>query len=112
MKKLILLFILLTLSISSLSFATEPSNSTLAAADLANEAFISLIFDKVHSDEYTSATDIVSSSLHESGITPILRVSCSSRDGSVDCFCAAGQFCRRTETDCECVDGGIQSIEQ
>ncbi|GAB4191601.1 MAG: hypothetical protein Tsb002_20430 [Wenzhouxiangellaceae bacterium] len=71
----------------------------------ANEAFISLVMNKLNSGEYTSASTIVDTSLREAGITPELLVSCSSRDGTKDCFCGS-MGCWRTETDCGCDSGG------
>lgn len=46
-----------------------------------------------------SARQSITNSMAEVGINSV-GVSCSSRDGSKDCFCPSG--CWRSETDCGC----------
>ncbi|WP_299495399.1 hypothetical protein [uncultured Shewanella sp.] len=46
-----------------------------------------------------SARQNISNSMTEIGLTSV-GISCSSRDGTKDCFCPGG--CWRSETDCGC----------
>ena len=100
------LVFLLTLIISSISYANDTAQLATATDESANEIFISLILDKLDSGQYTSASDIVSTSLREAGITPRTLYRCTSFDGTAVCFCPAGSDCWRTPTDCACIDGG------
>ena len=101
------IFLLATL-VGASSYADDSLERATMANELANENFIGLIMNKLNSSEYSSATSIVESSLREAGITPQRLVSCSSRDGTKDCFCGS-MGCWRTESDCGC-DSGIEEL--
>ncbi|WP_299008749.1 hypothetical protein [uncultured Shewanella sp.] len=95
---------LLLLLVTSFTYAEPHQNTSKTQMQAeANWSELQHVFiDLVLQGEWLSeisARQSITNSMTEVGISSV-GVSCSSRDGSKDCFCPAG--CWRSETDCGC----------
>jgi hypothetical protein len=62
--------------------------------------FLGLSFNSMAFGDQLLEVDSLDSEQRSQQLTVDVGISCSSKDGSTDCFCAKG--CRRTESTCDC----------
>lgn len=105
MNKALLYFVLSFLMVFSVSvLADQDVNKGFDGAEAKSEAFIGMVMDKYYNEsEYMSATDIIMSSLEESGGLGVYG-SCSGGGGT--CTCSAGETCTANSSGCSCRPSG------